>query len=165
MTRKATHNKDGERIIKPIKAGPGIPCPITQELVENVCRAVKDVYVQTHVAGLLGISDKSLSRWLDKGKEALDELDEIAINKYDGIKEHPYAYLYVRYRRARAELVKDLCCDVRNNENKVLNHGAQWLVERAFRAEFGSDAMLVQQLVERMASLEEMLTKQSQIHD
>lgn len=111
----------------------GFHTSLTPDVHRRIIEAVPTVYVKTHVAGLARIHVETLRNWMSRGS-------------YDHGKgiETPFAHLFADYHEALGKAAQELVYNVQTNPDAVA--GNKWLLERAFREEFGADSAEIKEL-------------------
>lgn len=102
--------------------GNGRPLTLTDELVKKLVESVPKVYTISLVAAMCKVLPDTLRKWLIRGKNDLCE-DKDSI----------FANLFLEYHQKRAEVAYEL-----NRNLKWHFKPNSWVLERAFRKEFGN---------------------------
>ena len=110
------------------KNPPGFHTSLTPEVHDKIIAAVDGVIVQTYIADLVGVPQRSLSEWLTRGEE----------EAYRG-ENTVFAHLSLEIKRKQAQIVQKQIARLLAFDN---HNPIQWVLERCFPNEFSSDATL-----------------------
>lgn len=120
----------------------GRPTKFCPEMVEKIIEGVRKVLVMRQVAGYAEIHYTSLYNWLNQGKE-----DILADNYTE------YAKFFYAVKKAQCEEV--IIC-LQNIKDKVPQWQSQaWILERCFREDFGQEAGIIQEILDKHEKLEQ----------
>jgi hypothetical protein len=124
----------------------GRPPLATPELVASLVACIADGNFRETAAALVGISPRTLSRWMAKGKKDPDG---------------PYGHVYSAIVRAEGTAeggaVKRIC-DAGDAEGGSVDH-LKWWLERKFPERWGRDRGEITRLKKRLADLEKLIAE------
>ena len=128
---------------------PGQPTKFSAETTEKIIEGVEKVLVLGQVAAWAQITRQTLYNWLNQGKEDIGK----------GLwSEH--AQFFYKVKGKQCEEVAKLQLHIRN---AIPNWQSQaWLLERCFREDFGADAGIINDLLEKCTKLESEFKKMNE---
>lgn len=121
---------------------PGQPTKFTPEITQKIIEGIKGCLILRQACGYAEISYQTLYNWLNIGR---DDINKGLLTEY--------ASFFYAVKKTQAEEVKELITEVKA---KVKNWQAiAWLLERCFREDFGQDAGIIQDLLDKCEKLEQ----------
>jgi hypothetical protein len=124
----------------------GRPSKLDDAMIEKVVDAVKRVLVLRHVAGLCKIHFTSIYNWLEQAQADLKENQDTI-----------HVRFFYALKNAQAEKVQEMLDAIATRVNNWQANA--WILERCFREDFGSDAGVIQELLDKQGNLESLLTR------
>ncbi len=124
----------------------GRPTKFTPEMQERILEGMKKVLVKRHAAAYAGIHHKTLYRYLEWGEEdLLNDLDT------------DYAKFCAAFKRTQADKIDELVDGIQSRKKNW--QALAWLLERCFRQDYGQDAGIIQELLEKSNRMEDDFKK------
>lgn len=121
-------------------------CKLTPKTAEKIIELIENNVPYEMAAWGAGICEKTLYVWLSKGKE--DEKNKI---------KSAFSELLQGVKEAECKKIAQHLLAIQNQEKNWQSRA--WILERRWRKQFGQDAGIIQELLEKQEKLEAMLSK------